>query len=344
MKKTLLIDARTGGDWSLDLLFAGLVKRLGFENVIDFPTHTKHREGEIVLTGDPEKDWGRERRSLGYTPYSKLVRPYPTHELKQLIIDGEIERIFLDERLECYQLYLALGANFFDIPVVVVAGHDRFMNDFLTLRKWYGKNLEHIFVDNWRPEYAREPKTSLFNWSINFDHYWDWVRDRKQEKIYDISFMGYNSHPDRARFVDHIEKYWGHLNNHIFLEREPNTMRGFIPKRDYFKIMAQSKICLNLRGAADNGKTLRFYEIPYVGSLMVTQDSRAEQLHPFKHKTHCLYFKNEYELDNIIEVMTNPELAGPREQIAQQGYHHALAHHTVDARTKQMYEVLDGQS
>lgn len=340
MKKTLLIDPRSGGDWSLDLLFAGLVKRFGPEGVIDYPYHHKHRE-PIVFNGDPEHDWGVERRTLGWTPRNDEVKYYDRMSIYWEVQQGNIERVFLDERLESYQLYLNFPFRFYKIPVVVVAGHDRFMNDIPTLRKWYGENLEHIFLDNWRPEYDGEPGVSLFNWSVNFDHYWP-VKNRRQEKVYDISFMGYNSHPDRAMFVDHILKRWGHLNNHIFLEREPNTMRGFIQKGQYFDIMAKSKICLNLRGAAENGKTLRFYEIPYVGSCMLTQDSGAIQMHPFVGGEHCMYFRDEAELDDSIDFLLNHDGVIYREEIAQRGHDHLMKHHTIDARTKQMYEVLGG--
>lgn len=338
MKKTLLIDARTGGDWSLDLTFAGLVKRLGPENVIDYPYHGKHRE-PIVFNGDPEHDWGVERRTLGWTPKNWLVPFYDHRSVGEEIVNGNIERIFLDERPESYALYLNTPARFYNIPVVVIAGHDRFTNDIPCLRSWYGTKLEHIFLDNWRPEYDGEKNVSLFNWSVNFDHYWP-VQDRRQEKVYDISFMGYNSHPDRARFVDHVQKNWGHLNNHIFLEREPDTMRGFIQKGEYFDIMAKSKICLNLRGAAENGKTLRFYEIPYVGSFMLTQDSGTKQLYPFEQASHCAYFTNEEQLDNWIgHLLSNDHIL---KSIASRGHEHLMRHHTFDSRINQMYEVLGG--
>ncbi len=346
--KTLIIDARTGGDWSLDLLFAGLVRHYGPENVIDHPYHAKHRE-KLVFTGNPEHDWGLERRTLGYTPKNDLVVKQPDQEIFWMLQRGEIKRIFIDERQESYELYLRLRANFFKVPVVVVAGHDRFWNqspEYVAAK--YAPNLEAMFLDNWRPEYGNLPNTHVYNWSTNFDHYWTRPPrndhdELEYKKLYDVSFMGYNSHGDRARFVDHILKKWGHLRLKLDLERTPDTMRSYVRKEEYFKVMAQSEICLNLRGAAENGKTLRFYEIPYVGSLMLTQDSGAVQVEPFQNKCHCLYFKNEDELDSHLDAMFKPGMEPIRKQLAMQGHAHAQRYHTVDARMKQILGVLDGQ-
>jgi glutaredoxin len=312
------------------------VQLLGPAKVIDHPYHWKHR-WDLTFTGDPEKDWGRERGMLGFTPENKRVSMYSEEELRDELSRGNIKRIFLDERDETYALYMKLRANFYDVPVVVVAGHDRFWNrspEFVAAR--YGTRLEAMFLDNWRPEYDSIPKAHVYNWCINFDQYW--TPHRTQEKKYDISFQGYNSHPDRARIIDHVLSKWGHLRLKIDLEREPNTMRAYVRKNVYFDVMAQSRICLNLRGAAENGKTLRFYEIPYVGSLMLTQDSGAVQIEPFLDRRHCLYFKDLKRLDEQIEFALESEKRA--QWIAWQGHSHAMAHHTLRARMLQMYAVL----
>lgn len=339
--KTLLIDARTGGDWGQDLLFAGHVRKFGPENVIDYPFHTKHRE-KFEYTGKPDHDWGLERRTLGYTPDNEKVRAWGSEEIYEMIKTHEIGRIFLDERDESYELFLKLKANFFDIPVVIVAGHDRLWQNYGVpgLIGRFGSQLEALFLDNWRPEYAKYPKTHVYNWSINFDHYWDPRKRYAKEDVYDISFMGYNSHQDRAKIVDHIQKKWGHLRLKLDLERTPDTMRSYVRKSDYFEVMAKSKICLNLRGAAENGKTLRFYEIPYVGSHMLSQDSGAVQVRPFEDGVHCSYFKELDELDRKIELLLGDD--DYRRAVARVGHLHAMTNHTVDARMEQMYEVLGG--
>lgn len=337
-RKTLHIDAREGGDWGQDLLFAGLVRYLGPAKVIDHPYHFKHRE-RLEFNGDPAHDWGLERRTLGYTPDNQRVSFYSEEEIREELWRGNIERIFLDERDETFELYLKLRANFFNIPVVVVAGHDRFWNkspEFVAAR--YGAKLQALFIDNWRPEYANIPHAHVYNWCTNFDHYW--TSHRTQEKKYDISFQGYNSHPDRATVVDYITKRWGHLRLKLDLERSPNTMQAYVRKSEYFDVMAQSRICLNLRGAAENGKTLRFYEIPYVGSLMLTQDSGAVQVEPFIDRRHCLYFNSLERLDEQIEFALESEKRA--QWIAWQGHSHSMAHHTVDARIRQIYGVLNG--
>lgn len=339
-KKTLLIDARLGGDWGQDLLFAGCVKLLGYQNVIDYPYHGKHRE-TLEFSGNAEYDWGLERRTLGYTEDNLKVKSPDDAKILEMLKFGEIERIFIDERDESYALYLRLKANFFNVPVVIVAGHDKFLNESLEkviLR--YGKNFEAMFVDNFKNEYRMHPKVYPYNWSVNFDHYWN--QNRNQAKIYDISFQGYNSHPDRAVAVDHILSKWSHLRLNVSLERAPDTMVSYSRKCDYFNVMARSKICLNLRGAAQNGKTLRFFEIPYVGSAMLTQDSHAVQLHELQNRKHCLYFENLDMLDDQIEWALSD--TDRLKALAASGHEHVMRYHTVLERVKHIHEVLNGQA
>ena len=50
----LIIDLRDGGDWSLDLCFAGLVYNLGPENVHMCPRKLKYTEWD---SGKSVRDW-----------------------------------------------------------------------------------------------------------------------------------------------------------------------------------------------------------------------------------------------------------------------------------------------
>ena len=339
--RALLIDARSTGDWSLDLLFAGLITNLGYENVVDYPSHNKHRMGVPKLIGDHEKDWGAERMSLSFTKEHKLLRHWTRADVMEEIRYGKIDIIFLDERRESYELYLGLKANFFDIPVVIVAGHDKFWNESPNFIRtnYYKRNIKAMFLDNWREEYNSISNAYPYNWSINFDHLWD-INNREQDKLYDISFTGYNSHPDRVMFVDHIMSKWKDLRLNVVLERRPDSFGLFVNKSEYFKTMAQSKICLNLRGAAENGKTLRFYEIPYVGSCMLSQDTGANQIDKFEHEKHCLYFKDIKELDTLIEdIVFNDAKC---KSIANNGLAHALNKHTSHNRVRSMLEKING--
>lgn len=346
--KVLLIDSREGGDWSLDLLYSGLVKNLGRQNVIDYPAHDKHRIDQVLRVGDPEKDWGSERRSLAFvknTPWRPPISKFNRIQITQMLRKGEIDVIFVDERPESYALYVELKANWFGVPVVVVAGHDKFWNlspSYVHLN-YYKDRLSKMFLSNWDKNFdlglfdARD--VNPYAWSVNFDHLWNsWYRS--EEKKYDISFMGYNSHPDRERIIDHILKEWKHLNLNIVLERRPNTFELFTPKYEYFKVMQESRICLNLRGAAQDGKTLRQWEIPYVGSCMLTQRTEEKVPFPLENGVHCDVFQNMDELDESIEyLMDQPDF---REELATNGHKHVMEHHTSHARVRWMLELING--
>lgn len=344
MKKILFIESRTGGDFTMDAVWAGLVDKFGPENVLDYPPKEKHREGIPQVTGDIEKDYGAERRSLCYTPAPDALSTVGGPKLLQMLRDGEIGMIFVDERVETFEEYARSGAHLFNIPVVVIAGHDRFWNlgGIHSLPSMY-RYLKAIFTDNWRPEFDSYKNVYPMSYATNFDHLWDSSRREEflKDKVYDVCFMGYNSHGDRAKFVDHLLKRYGGEHNYLFVEKRPNTMDAFIRKNEYFKRMAQSRICINLRGGAECGKALRFYEIPYVGSCMLSQVDAAKQVHPFEHQKHAVYFKDEAELDNWVDILLGSD--NYREQIARAGHEHAMKFHTARARVDYIFGCLDGQ-
>lgn len=333
----VVIDMRDGGDWSLDLCFAGLVSNLGSEHVIDFPPKEKHREWGCGVV-----DWGKERRTLGYVPPSIRPPRWSIHELHEARDQGLIKRVWLDERLESLSKYRELGLDKTSAGVVVVAGHDRFWNhspEFVA--SLYGDRLQAMLLDNWYERYASLPfRTRRIGWSTNFDHYWS--RPAKPpEKDIDICFVGYNSHPDRARFIDHIEKQWPDLRKHIILERQPDRFDQFVPRATMFDIMQRSKICLNLRGAADRGKTLRAYEIPYVGSFMLSQKiDDPGMMEDFQDSIHCRYFDDEESLDREIDcALATPSI---REWTAENGHRRALTELSVRARWGDVLRWLEG--
>jgi hypothetical protein len=333
----LVIDLRDGGDWSLDLCFAGLVKNLGFHRVFDFPNKEKHREW-----GYGDLDWGKERRTLGYTP--DQPPRYSISDLIEARDDGKIARVWLDERMESFAKYRELGLDKTNADVIVVAGHDRFWNHSPQfVAALYGDRLRAMLLDNWYEEYSKLPfPARRIGWSCNFDHYWTRPAAAPVKDI-DICFVGYNSHPDRARFIDHIQNNWSSLRAHIVLERQPDKFDQFIPRAEMFDIMLRSKICLNLRGAADRGKTLRAYEIPYVGSYMLSQ--RIEDpgmMQDFEQGIHCDYFSDEYELDKriherIVEVVGSHQ----RELIAGAGHRRAVTDLSVRSRWAEVLRWIE---
>jgi hypothetical protein len=338
----VVIDLRSGGDWSLDLCFAGLNKN-GVD-IIDVPYRDKHREWWDVIDGKKVPDWGLERRTLGHGCQDDRKQFIPNStELVTLDIlkkRNEVAYVWLDERMESFQKYRELGLHETEAKVVVVAGHDRFWNQSPSfVASLYGEKLAGMLLDNWYNEYANLPfKTKRIGWSANFDHYWERPVPALQKDI-DISFIGYNSHPDRQRFIEHIQKKWADLNLFLTLEKSPDTFTSFLPKSKMFDIMMRSKICLNLRGAADRGKTLRAYEIPFVGSFMLSQMIEDPGIvDDFAPDEECSYFSNEKELDECIEFALG--MPSWREAIASAGRRRASGALSVRGRWADVLEWL----
>jgi len=345
----VLIDLRDGGDWSLDLCFAGL--NLNGVNVLDVPYRDKHREWWDVIDRGRQSDWGLERRTLGFVESvgddRSSVVPNSTElvTLEILRKRGEIRRVWLDERMESFAKYRELGLDRTDARVVVVAGHDRFWNhspEFVA--SLYGDRFEAMLLDNWYPRYADLPfKARRIGWSCNFDHYWTRPTEPPVKDI-DVSFIGYNSHPDRERYVEFIRRVFPGLRLHLVLETESDSFGKFVPKSAYFDLIQRSRIALNLRGAADRGKTMRAYEIPYVGSFMLSQRVDDPGLaEDFVDLKHCVYFHSEQQLKRQVEWFLSPDGALHREVIAGQGHWRTLDHLTTFSRWRDVIGWLDGK-
>lgn len=348
----VIIDLRDGGDWSLDLCFAGL--NANGLSVLDVPFKDKHREWWDVIDGKRPSDWGLERRTLGFGCHDDRRENIPNStELVGLGIlkrNGEVGRVWLDERMESFAKYQELGLDRTDARVVVVAGHDRFWNhspEFVA--SLYGDRLEAMLLDNWYPRYAELPfRTRRIGWSCNFDHYWTRPVSPPEKDI-DVSFIGYNSHSDRARYVDFIRRAFPELRLHLVLETEPDTFSNFVPKAQYFDVIQRSRVALNLRGAADRGKTMRAYEIPYVGSFMLSQGIDDPGLdEDFHNLEHCAYFNSEQQLERQVGYFLNHGKwaggeTGPlmREAIAASGHRRAVNDLSVKSRWGEALQWLE---
>lgn len=342
MSKKHFIISCEGGDFSMDLMFAGLVRKFGKENVIDYPARAKHRQGKPSLVGDDEKDYGAERRSLCYVEGCEDMKEWTDEEISELTMD-EIGYVFLDESDESFLLLQQLYQL---IPMkpqiaVIVAGHDSFRGTPPNVRSRLGFMFKHMFIDDWQEKYNNYDSVSLTNLSCNFDHLWDASKrdEYLQNKVYDICFIGYNSNPVRKVVVDHINEKWGHLNNCIIFEDRQDKFDRFIRHDEMFKLMAQSKICLNLPGASTSGRALRYYEIPYVGSFMMSLKAPVIHLNPMMGKT----FRGGWKaLDEIIEEHLDNETK--REGAARMGHLDCIKHHSIDARMNYIFGILDGQT
>lgn len=354
----VVVDLRDGGDWSLDLCFAGL--NANGRHVLDVPYRDKHREWWDVIEGRRQPDWGLERRTMGFVESigddRRSVIPNSTELVTLDILKrrGAVDRVWLDERMESFVRYRELGLDRTDARVVVVAGHDRFWNhspEFVA--SLYGDRLEAMLLDNWYDRYEDLPfMVRRIGWSCNFDHYWT-RPESLSEKDIDVSFIGYNSHPDRERYISFIRKAFPGLRLHLVLETEPDSFGKFVPKSQYFDVIQRSRIALNLRGAADRGKTMRAYEIPYVGSFMLSQaidDPGMDE--DFRNLEHCVYFHGEVQLVRQIEWflgMGSGEAArvgeSHREEVARRGHRRALNDLSVKTRWGEVIQWLeDGRS
>jgi len=334
----------------MDLCFSGLVKKFGVDHVIDIPANDKHRQGLPVLVGDDEKDYGVERRSLCYVSGCESMRHWTVSDIRREYVMGNIVYIFMDETDWSFEQYLKVFGPLAKMirrkDIIVIAGHDSYRGNPMLTDERFDSSLKAQFIDDWNSMYdvimaAGDTIAPLYvtNLSCNFDHLWSNQRRYAHPKN-DICFIGYNSNPIRKVVIDHVRSNWSHLDNAIVLEERHDMFNKFIRHSQMFDMMANSKICLNLPGASTGGRALRFYEIPFVGSYMLTKRFDAVVLDPPRHRVHCSYFDTLDELDEEIDwALKNPM---ERREIAERGASHFAAHHTDVARIDYIFGKLDG--
>lgn len=325
----------------MDLIFAGLIRKFGKENVIDYPPRKKFRQGKPTLVGDHEKDYGAERRSLSYVEGCESLCEWSRPEIISEIMKGNIETVFLDETQNSFmhlaELFVSTGKER-EVKIAVIAGHDSFRGEpSVVLDRRFGGHCT-MFIDDWKPGYNELKNTHLTNLSCNFDHLWNVSKREEylQNKVYDICFIGYNSNPVRKVVIDHVKSKWGHLNNCIIFEERQDKFDNFVRHDEMFRMMAQSRICLNLPGASTGGRALRYYEIPHVGSAMLTMRVQAKLLDPQMGEQ----FSSLQELDEKIEQLL--EDGNFNRGVASRDYINSSMHH-VDARMDYVFKILDNK-
>jgi len=132
---------------------------------------------------------------------------------------------------------------------------------------------------------------------------------------YDVAFIGHVNCEERVDFLDRMFREY------------PNFFFGQRLFEQAARVYADSKICLNI--ALNNDVNMRNFEVLGAGGFLLTKRiSALEEL--MEDGVHCVMYdtideavaKARYYLDNEEE----------RKAIAEAGYKHVIANHTIDAR------------
>ncbi|MCX7879302.1 MAG: methyltransferase domain-containing protein [Ignavibacteria bacterium] len=179
---------------------------------------------------------------------------------------------------------------------------------------------------------------------------------KDEAKIYDFTFVGQISREHKKRlhtlnslvkkFHSFYEEY-DSINFSFFLSGVPTFElptgiaifnKGPVYGLDMFKILKQSKICLNVDVDFGKGGNFRTIEITSVGSFLLTNENVETSKYYLPGKE-IETFKDEEELfEKIIYYLKNEH---KREEIAQNGYLKFLEKHSMEVRAKEFVELIE---
>lgn len=294
--------------YGIDVLFDGLCAVLGDEQVVDYPY----------------KPWlhGEDTPQLAHYPcrFQRKGRALPIEEVLSELVAGRFDLIlYADiegdlERAEMVAIMQHAGA----CPVAIVDGLDEFSN-------FRGRVSEHLKFNRFAAYFKREklrgvsygPDTYPLPFAYDGNKA---LTDWEAARPHPFFWAGHRMFGKRRLYLEAVESHFGWDLN-----------ASYAPEA-YIDRIRDSRVGLNCFGMGFD--TVRFWELPAHGCMLLSERLPIEIPFPFEEGGHAAYFD---DLPGLLEQTAYFE-AHPQETatIAQAGHAHFLAHHTNEARARQL--------
>ena len=312
-------------DYLQDLTYSGLVKVMGKENIIDYPWNPKFN---LPIKSYP--------KNLGFSTISFRLPLMNHFEEIDLVILASAKK----DALECYTKILPLIKNkpilFIDGGDFPEIGGDFYRNDLGNL---YEQTIKHRPFDIiLKREYisslhGANPTISPFPFSFPYNIILPPVLE--DFKKYDVAFWGQQNPQIRTDALKLLAGKYDCDQNGTTLDQNFNTYKrkGLF----YLKEIARCKIVLNFRGLGWD--TMRYWEVPAVGSFMISQEPKILIPNNFESGKHLVWCSD--GLDDLIDTI-DYYLARPteRERIAKNAREHLIKYHLNTVRAKTLLEIV----
>jgi len=322
--KVLYVTGKSA-DYVQDLTYSGLVKVLGLKNVIDYPWNQKFHI--------PYKKYPR---NLGYTKFS-LVPSLLNRSYKDvdMVIVGA-------SKVDCFQSYLEIMDDIpSNIPTVFIDGGDQpgigdDIGKAYHAPELYEKVINKRAFDYiFKREYPIDADygDNVFPFPISFNL--DRAPKVSEDYKYDVSFWGVESWPIRTQALEILEDKFdcrsnGTVRNQVFSKYK---RKGTF----YLEELSRCKIVLNFRGGGWD--TMRYWEIPAVQTLQLSQKPQIKIPDNFEHEKSIIFCQDDLsDLTHLCEYYLKNETQ--REKIAVAGYNHLKEFHTDVARAKYLLQKV----
>lgn len=151
------------------------------------------------------------------------------------------------------------------------------------------------------------------------------------EKEYDLAFIGTLSSPRRQQVLTTIET-WNRKRKRRLLMKVTDR----ISWREYLDMLSRTRICINVRGAGID--TYRYWEIPYSGSMLLSERPLIEIPFNFDEGRQAVFFSAPELEEKLDRLFDDPDQI---ERIAQAGRQHLMQYHTTVSRARSVLEAWD---
>jgi hypothetical protein len=324
MSNTILYLCHSGLDYLQDGLYHGLTSRLGKENVVDWPRQARFHEP--IASTIP---------SLGLLPGNEPARPLTSWGLCRQLRGGRFGVVMVAAgrkgAFAAWQRIMAAGAH---LPAVFIDGGDhielagqlawerkiKLRNTVLSKR-----NFDLIFKREHRGQEANDPKVLPISFCLPENHFP--FPSQATAKTRDVAFWGSPAMTSRKAAIQLLK------NVRDFERNRSQAFRG----ADYLRELAATKVGLSFWGAGDD--TLRYWEIPCTGSLLLAQKPRGPVPDNFVHGHEAVFVQDDLS-DLVEQVNYYCDHDEEREKIAAAGRQKFLQHHTTVARARYVLDAL----
>jgi len=310
-------------------LVAGLTKRLGRDAVDLYPTNINYYFSRRPYP----RNLGESRPTYSWISDSLSIKKKIRRFEYDLVVIGSIK----DDSAKSFlsiQPYLPAS-----IPVVLVDGGDwpEIGGDaerlgFASLFKSVMQAVTPINIFKRELLIGKHYEKNVIPFPMSFKAPDNLV---KAEAKYQVSCWCVESHPIRTQALTLLEdRYDCRANGSV----RGQSFRGYSRiGNSYLKELSASRIACNFRGAGWD--TLRYWEIPGVATLMLSQRPQNVIPNNFQHEKQVLFCRDDLkDLTSLLDYYVRNEKE--RQELAVAGYQHLMRYHSYLNRTDTFLEAI----
>ena len=345
-------------DYLADLLYVGLCRTLGSDQVVDYPykalyhdpLHRVHYAPQIPGRRYQEEEVAALLRDKQFdlailsSPRPGAIRAWESFSHcgvmpPLVLLDGEDDATIRRELFHRYHCALYFKREYRLPPVGGARG---------LVRRWRANRVDATLAQRTYPLPLAVALDTLPTIPI-------------VQRDVDVSYAARISHPKRLQAVELLRQV-SEVGFHggIYAEAEDRqskllsgmarlliklagdppvtaAQRGTkLSKAEYYALLGRSKMALSIRGGGFD--TLRYWEVVASGALLISEQPDIEIPNNFAHGQQALFCRPDLsDLPELVRYYASRD--AERESIARAGYEHLLRFHICERRAEQLLAV-----